>query len=262
MYAIQKMEYISRRLGRSDTDRRIAEEILDHISVVPSLTLQELAQRCFVSASTLMRFLKAAGWETYPMFREDVRMSRYDFAYRAVYVSRSMQGVRVAEEAFLDALNRQVQWLRTELPRLRLHEICHAMHEADCITFLASGSVGSVNLSILRCTLALSGKKTRVQEFCTEAQLEDFHPGTGDFCCFIKAESPGAHVLGAWILRAKEEGARVLAISNVRRFSMAQLCDYALCVDGLQAFADSYGMEVMLSLLSISYRDLYLEEHR
>ncbi len=262
MRAIQQIEYIVNMTPVNDTNHRVAETIYDNLYRLQRLSLADLAELCFVSTSTLMRFLKAAGYASYPLFQAAIREAVSDFEYRSVYIPRPALKKETGTQALLDVLIAELSQLRDDLDEQSLGTICRAMHGSERVVFGGMNGVSTLDVTVLRSALCLTGKKTRLLEGMIPKTLEDFVFSPGDFCFFIKAESPGSRILDDLIVRAKAQGGRVLVISNARNFTRCDDCDFTLCFDGKLAYVDHYSMQALIAMLAITYRELYMEEIR
>lgn len=57
------------------SDYDVAKGLLENYHDIPDLTIYDLADRCFVSASTLTRFIRNMGFESFKLFKQEVKES-------------------------------------------------------------------------------------------------------------------------------------------------------------------------------------------
>lgn len=58
---------------KNDTNCDIAKTILENYHQVPDLTVFDLADLCFVSASSVTRFVKTIGYDSFKSFKDDIK---------------------------------------------------------------------------------------------------------------------------------------------------------------------------------------------
>ncbi len=262
MRAIEQLEYILNYSDASDTNHRIAEQLMLDLAELRRLSAEEVAQRCNVSNSTLTRFFKVNNFGSYSRFQAELRTALSDYEYRSVYIPPAARNEQTEEAQFLDMLAQNIQRLHTDVPESQLEAACRAMHESKRVIFASNSSMTTLHLTVLRTALALTHKQTVVLQSVNPNVQAEIKLEKDDFVFLMKAESPAAHMLDHFVTEAKQVGCKSLAISNVRGFSGKELIDFPLGFKGVQAYVDSFAMEAIITLLSITYRRLYKNEIR
>lgn len=69
-------------LKEHSIEKHIAQLVLQNISRIPELTLEQAAALCDVSISTFSRFCKEMGYETYTAFRIKIRSALETYDYK------------------------------------------------------------------------------------------------------------------------------------------------------------------------------------
>ena len=65
-------------------EQEIFNYVIKNLHVVKNLSIRQLAEKCFVSTTTLFRFVKKLGYEGYNEFIDDVREA--EFASRKIEI--------------------------------------------------------------------------------------------------------------------------------------------------------------------------------
>lgn len=260
--AIEKLEYILNTSERTDTNHRIAEQLLFDLPDLNKMTVEDVAFRCNVSLSTLMRFLKANGYNSFGTFVSGVQVAISDYEYRSVYIPPAAKSEALEKEQLLDALIQNIERLRKDIPQAMLEKACNAMHESQRILFVSSSPMSGLHLTVLRTALILTRKRTELLEPYAPIKPESLNLTKNDFILMMKAESPASHMLDRLIVEAKEKGSKTLAISNVKNFSGWEKVDFPFGFKGYQAYTDIFAMQAILAMLSTTYRSMYKDEIR
>lgn len=101
----------------SQTERNIFNYVVKNMHVVKDMSIRELSKECFVSTTTLFRFVKKLGYEGYGEFIEAVneteRESRkihipsivHDDNYRDSYLKNVVEAVKIITDEKIDAFH-------------------------------------------------------------------------------------------------------------------------------------------------------------
>jgi len=259
---IQQLEFILNASEKTDTNHRIAEQLLFDLPDLNKMTVEDVALRCNVSSSTLMRFFKANGYNSFGTFVSAVQVAISDYEYRSVYIPPAAKSEAVETEQFLDLMIQNMERLRKDVSRTSLEIACKAMYESERILFVSCGPMSGLHVTVLRTALVLTRKKTELIESFVPIKPESLNLTKNDFILMMKAESPAAHMLDRLIVEAKEKGSKTLAISNVKSFSGWEKVDFPFGFKGYQAYTDLFAMQAILAMLSTTYRSMYKDEIR
>ena len=61
----------------TSSEQEIFNYVIKNLHVVKNMSIRQLADKCFISTTTLFRFVKKLGYEGYADFIEDVREAEY-----------------------------------------------------------------------------------------------------------------------------------------------------------------------------------------
>ena len=139
---------IANNYHEQDAEHDIAVKLLEHAGDIDKCTLEQMAQRCFTSATSLSRFIKKMGFQNYSVFKS-VFAKQIKGNWSGEYVfpndnrniaASSVQSVirRIARED-AEAIAR----LGEEIQEGDIGEIIRLIHEADYIYLVGNEMVQS-----------------------------------------------------------------------------------------------------------------------
>lgn len=88
----------------SSDQKRVADLIMSDTSLAPHLTLSELAARCRLSETTVVRFIKKLGYDSYQLFRLEAAQEAAQAAAQQAAQESAAGGLRTAD-AYGDVAN-------------------------------------------------------------------------------------------------------------------------------------------------------------
>ncbi len=102
----------------TQTERNILNYVVKNMHVVKDMSIRDLAKECFVSTTTLFRFVKKLGYEGYGEFAEAVRETEkesrkihipsivHDDNYRDSYLKNVVEAVKVITDEKIEAFHK------------------------------------------------------------------------------------------------------------------------------------------------------------
>lgn len=122
---------------KKDINYLIAKAMLDHYELIGDKTIHEMADLCFVSASSLSRFVKTVGFESYQEFKK-AAVNKIDIA-----VDYSVEVSRAQKEDFIPIFDRytnkvleNIKFFNENFNFEQLNHLTQLMYQAESILFL------------------------------------------------------------------------------------------------------------------------------
>ena len=104
----------------SASEQNIFNFVIKNLHLVKNMSIRQLADRCFVSTTTLFRFVKKLGYEGYSDFIDDVRETEYETRrveipnivnsddYRDSYLKNIIEAVKVITDEKMEKFDRMM----------------------------------------------------------------------------------------------------------------------------------------------------------
>ena len=102
----------------TSAEQEIFNYVIKNLHVVKNMSIRQLADKCFISTTTLFRFVKKLGYEGYSDFIEDVREAEYESRrieipnivtsddYRDSYLKNLIEAVKIITDEKIDMFDR------------------------------------------------------------------------------------------------------------------------------------------------------------
>lgn len=150
-----------------DTNYRIALFIIEHLYEVPSISMNEIAERCFTSVSTVKKFLKTIGHNSYSTFKFQVENS---ISVRTKQMQQRHQNMNS------DYALRMIQTIYPDLDKDTLLNTIHAINreiqQCDRVVILGASYPNALAVNYQEDMIVM--KKTVIIEPVIPRILNDF----------------------------------------------------------------------------------------
>lgn len=214
--------------------RRIAEYILENPSQCKSITTKELAAACNVAESTVTRFVKEIGLDSYQELKigiaEALTMNdTTSLSSEEKYVYEDISRNDTQEMILEKVLYRNVQTMTETKQRLNIEELSKAVEaidQAKVILFSSMGSSRAAAVSgVMRFTRA--GKKSMLLGEQSSLLMSAAIAGPGDVMIGISNSGRSKDVIDSMKL-AQSKGARTIGITSFEDSPLTKYSDIAL----------------------------------
>jgi len=117
-------------------DREIASGILENYNLIPKLTIYELADLCFVSASSITRFIRSIGYDSYKNFKNEVETTlKIDVDYSKKVNLATSEDLQPIFQRYTENVLENIRFTFNNLDYEQLHRICEMIYQANQIGF-------------------------------------------------------------------------------------------------------------------------------
>lgn len=245
------------------TTHTVLRHCLTHLADLPNMTINQLADCCYTSPSTISRLVKALGYRSYAAFQQamDGCLSHYHFHHRLVPPSPIGSGnLNRDMEAFLDNIQRIVDEARKLVTGSELETISKLMHESGHVVIFPYGT--------LFCELYLQSDLFVTGIPCDvingdSAQLKVANEfSENSLALFLSPECIEGYVTTEAAIRAiKKRKGKVCIVSIGSSAPFSHLSDYSVSFHGSRHVVDSFLLEIFVGLLTIKHRQMYLDKN-
>lgn len=239
------------------SSKDISHNLLSNLTKIPDCTVDELAELCSVSVSTLHRFLKEIGYGSYTEFKLKITDAITTHIYKNQYLAvNSIKPGESTVESLLRQAHENIDKVSSSLDMEKLHSLADALHSYDRI-FIHDTMYSSAKLA-LQGDLALTGKKV-VFSIYTEQQKKDLKKM--DKACFFLAYYGGTsrfREIEDEIPAVKKTGAYIGVISRTSVFKYKDLCDQFLLFNGSLNVLDLLSDSLIFYIISTVYREKFI----
>ena len=149
--------------SRFGTNEGIARFLLTHLNEIPNMRLADVAERCYVSTPSVIRFCRELGYSDFMAFKEaardyvrDIRIERID-ASVPVSLLGSDEEFAASVEQWLDRLHDNTLRTLERVDRLQIEQLAYEIIDCRYVYIFGIGLAGLVG-DHLRIHLARCGK--------------------------------------------------------------------------------------------------------
>jgi len=211
----------------SPAQKVIADFVLENAAEVTLLSLGDLAEKCGTSETTILRFLRKIGFDSYQVFRVKIAQDASNHTGQAIYeeiqVGDSLEQIR--QKVIMSTVN-SVQDLNNLLNTEVVAQVAEAMLKADRVLFSGVGASGVIAMDAFHkfLRLGLNAAWFNDTHFMIIACS---HVDAGAFAVFISHSGESRDILEAAAL-ARGSRAKTVAITSYAHSSLTKLADYVL----------------------------------
>ncbi len=245
-------------LNDGDSGKAILRGILRNVRRLPSMSIQELAEDCSTSASTISRIVKLLGYQDYHEFRSAVGGSVKQYSHHNRFCQELPTLERDAKSIVCDSVENVLQTFREKVSVGELLPIAEAMHRADAIHIFSYGILFMENT--LQSDLILSGKPCDIVCGDHKQIIHAANLKSGDFALFMCPDAIDGYprILEAIDAAARKRACICIFTSSDRQI-LRQRAEFLMSFSGQQHMVDSFYLELLLAALDLVYREKYLD---
>lgn len=154
--------------NKNDTYSRIILYILMHQEKVPTMSISELADECFVSAATISRFCKLFKLNSYAHLKKEITMANKMSHFQGLRMSKKeAQKLQVNPKEYLqeyaNEIKQSIDDVVAHLDYTEIDELLHKIYQAQEVILVGYSSTLELAKS-MQTSLMISHKLTLVSE--------------------------------------------------------------------------------------------------
>lgn len=129
----------------SQTQKKIADWILEHGNEIILMSIGEIAAKCSTSEATVMRFLRKLGFDSYQLFKVKVAQDIVDVTPRAVYEDVSSEdSVNEIKQKVIQSTIDAIRDIDKLIEDSTIEKAIEIMANAKRIFFFGVGASGAI----------------------------------------------------------------------------------------------------------------------
>ena len=271
------LKMLQKQQGFSDTERMIANYLLENSRAVGALSTRQLAAKTYSSSAAIVRFSQKLGFEGYTEFKVQflAEIMQGAGAPMEQYVSEKDTVPDVIDKVFHISQN-GLQDTRAMLEQADVNRAIHYIRNATHVGFFAMGD----NITLARMAAAnfiMVGKYVSVHDSINLQFMEAYVVPNNYAAIFISRTGENKMLLEI-AKRLKEQGVPIICITSDARSPIASLASVSFLaptVDTLEGFGPRLFMLGATFILTVLYgvmltredyqgtvsRDAWLRQH-
>jgi len=211
----------------SPTQKQIADFVLANADEVILLSLGDLAEKCKTSETTILRFLRKLGFDSYQVFRVKMAQDASNHSGQAIYeeiqVGDSLDQVR--QKVIASTVN-SMQDLNNLIKTEVVDQVTDLILKANRLVFCGVGASGVVAIDAFHKFLRL-GLDTVYFNDTHFMNIACSHVDADSLVFFISHSGESRDILDAAVL-ARDSRAKIVAITSYAHSTLTKMADFVL----------------------------------
>ena len=235
--------------------------LLAHAEQIRTMTIEQAAEICFTSPATLSRLTRQLGYLGYADFRSSLDHACRNYFFENRVMPRIPDQTFHPGDEYLSRLGQVIEQFRHTTDLELFHDAACAMHEATSINLFV-GEIPDFAMVQLQVDLTVAGKACRRYPSTSDqyARAETLDENAFVILLYGGASLPsGKHTFSEVLSKLRERHVKLMLLAPrnapLKRFPD----DFLFSYDSTGTAMDNYLHEVILSMLTLTYRTLYLE---
>lgn len=258
VHALEKIIVYYNHCKENDIYKTVIENILKNLDKVRNATIYDLAELCYASPTTISRLSRKMGYEGFSDFKISLVNCVRNYDSFNHFVPYSMRGsLEKSRSGYFSLLRKLVDEIEQNLDMEQIKQINALLHKSRKVYFYTCGNE-SVERHFQE-LLIISGKESAVIGL-PQMQMENRKKMDDTTAVvFVAPVSIESGDVGESIQAAKESGASVILISDVKNNIYEKHTDIYLGFEGTLCAIDDQAFFMILTILLMDYRSTYLE---
>ncbi len=236
----------------------IASTLLQKGEQATDLSINELADLCYTSASTISRFIRKIGYDSYASFKRDFSLSlqHYMVRSRLMPVQRDGQSPTQLTNAYFSEVEGLFQHLRSPELAKSIEQIADYIHTCHRVDFYPLADFPAI--TSFQSDLWLSGIESHIF-LRAEDQARGIASLSGQCMAILLApDRQEAFSMNDLAQNIHATGTKILSICSAYGSPLEKYADFSLTFPGSGTGIDIYGFNALLSLVNVIFRAKYL----
>lgn len=251
------LNYIN-TLDKNDSYYDVTRNILINFNKIENITINDLADLCFVSPATISRFCRHLGFANFQEFK---RVCSENFSVENEYSKKLLDSLqenpRVAIESYTNSIIENMQNSFNNIDFNQLDKIAKKIHDAKNISFFGIQFLHNVGVSLQNKLILMD--KFMDAPIIFEEQL-DCAKNLGSDSIAIIASVEGSYFFRCIevIEELKRNGVQIILLTQNINSKLANVAEeILLCGNSNSNFEGRYTVLYMLEVLVLRYFSIY-----
>lgn len=258
MDSIEKLVRFYNFSDENDMYHNVVGCVLHHLDKVNTVSIYDMADLCYSSASTMSRMVKLLGFQNYQEFKSKINYALRN--YRELNRHMPEVGIRRDTDtisAYLHFVATNILALEDDLDHEKIAKISDCFHDAGEI-FLYSYPEAQIHS--LQKDLILSGKNAYYYDTISAAEKSVERIGSNAAVFAVIPNLIEMSPFRGILRRASEKGAVVISVCSDYQNHYKRYSDIQLSFSGTRTSMDLYQFMIIANIIRDDYSSRYLEE--
>lgn len=239
----RKMKFLT------DSERKVAEYVLEKYMEVLNYTVTELAEKAKVSDATVVRFCRSVGYKGY----QDLKINlAQDAIVPYKHLNTSLEKEDTPSEIARKVIRSEIETLEETMNILNMRELEHsaeAIRNAKRVVFFGSGGSVMVAMDAMHKFLKI-GIRCTVQMDVDVQAMESALLEEGDVAIGISHSGTNRNIIDC-LENAKKNKAVTIGLTTYGKSPMLKQCDYILMTSTKETVFKSESVTARIAQLSV-----------
>lgn len=258
MHFIGNLFAVYDQCAAGDIDRTIIECLLRHLDELEDASIYDVADMANVSKTTIGRFIRRLGLESFTQFKFEMVQSFRKFKYHNRTIPAEY--CRTPEETkanYLAVMESYLADLEKAADLGEMDRVVDAIHEAARVRFYMPHL--GIALTSFETNLLVTGKDVLVLCDCASQEKDALELGPDTFLFLNSAEQPDSYDYGPIIQKARAAGCTLFLMPHGTSFYQDD-ADFTLPNRHWRTQIMGHYFAMYFDILSALYRKKYLED--
>lgn len=254
MHAVNELIMLYNKLDSDDFYKNAIYQILKNLEYVPKLSTYELAERCYVSSTTIRRISSRLGYDSYNDFKMSVGMDLKEVHANILFSYSEMEWSSEFVEKGIDYAIDTLMEVKKTISDEIIIKAAKCLDKAKHVALFMA--IDSSLLRNLQMRLLLKGKDVCIAKTPTERRECARHILPQSVIVFVEMVSRISDEDIKTYHIAKEKGVTYIHITDKTEAQLVNDSDIYLGYNGSTFRRDFYGTETILACLCIAFSNL------
>lgn len=252
--SITRLIHVANDNTVGETEKNIALNIIKKMYEVPNLSIQQVADMCFCSVSTISRFVKKINFENFSTFRYKLALDLFN----SPKLNLKMPGeykinYNSLKTDYLKTVIAQINEMDNTLSLEEIECAVDLLHEAETVLIY---SHGDLDFHAFQVDLALHGKASRHIKGYSEMEqtLENVSENTVVVAPLFSTQSGRQN-----IEMLSDKGVKLILVSRENVNVYEKYADAFFQIKMSETKLDDYLIHFLFDILSMHYRKKYMD---
>lgn len=245
--------------GAGNIYHEVLDIMLSNLSRLPLLTLEEIAELCNTSTTTINRLLKKVGCPSFRLFKHQIGETLNGFDKHNRFFPYSEYSISNLKQIYSDFFFDRISDLMERIDTAQIEAVVDLIHASDDV-HLYCEFADSYAKQQFQIDLTYAGKKViSLQD--PSAQMEDSRNLTAKSVVITTNQAILPHYTSHQkvMKTVSETKASMIVITSTLTPSSSRYADYTLYFKGSDTLSDNYLIDMTLNLLDLAYRSKYID---
>jgi DNA-binding MurR/RpiR family transcriptional regulator len=211
----------------SKAHKRIADVILSDYKEVITMSISDIARKAETSETTIMRFLKEIGFDSYQLFKVSLAQEIVEQPSNALYEDiEEGDSINQIKQKIIHSTTIAIEDIDKLNDEETIRHVVDSFERANKIFFFGVGASGAIALDAFHKFLRL-GLNVGYSSDSHLMSIMCSHAGENDLIFAVSHSGESREIIDA-ITLAKDKGAKIISMTSYQNSTLAKLSDITL----------------------------------